>query len=82
MGADQIFRLEPKVKGVGAFENEPANSTLEEMTQQQKFAETTSIWGTKKDIEKVFSVHIHTLISVVVVSTTSKRVKYESENTD
>ncbi|KAG4949324.1 hypothetical protein AAZX31_15G157500 [Glycine max] len=52
IAGNKIFRLEPKVKGVGAFENEPANSTLEEMTQQQKFAETTSIWGTKKDIEK------------------------------
>lgn len=53
MDAVQIFRLEPKVKGVDAADNEPASSTLEEMTPQQKFAETTAIWGTKKDIEKV-----------------------------
>jgi len=51
--AVQVFRLEPKVKAVGAADNEPASSTLEDMTPQQMFAETTAIWGTKKDIEKV-----------------------------
>lgn len=82
MGADQIFRLEPKVKGVGAFENEPANSTLEEMTQQQKFAETTSIWGTKKDIEKVFSDSYLTLLLVVLTTTTDINVWMCTEITD
>jgi len=57
--AVQIFRLEPKIKGMEAADNEPANSTLEEMTPQQKIAETTSIWGTKRDIEKVFFLFIY-----------------------
>ncbi|KAG2384035.1 uncharacterized protein HKW66_Vig0152020 [Vigna angularis] len=52
IAGNKIFRLEPKVKGVDTGDNEPANSTLEEMTPQQKIAETTAIWGTKKDIEK------------------------------
>ncbi|RDX82007.1 rpa49, partial [Mucuna pruriens] len=52
VAGNKIFRLEPKVKGMEAADNEPANSTLEEMTPQQKIAETTAIWGTKKDIEK------------------------------
>ncbi|KAK7413041.1 hypothetical protein VNO78_04878 [Psophocarpus tetragonolobus] len=52
IAGNKIFRLEPKVKGVRTSELEPAHSTLEEMTPQQKFAETTAIWGTKKDIEK------------------------------
>ncbi|XP_027904924.1 DNA-directed RNA polymerase I subunit RPA49 [Vigna unguiculata] len=52
IAGNKIFRLEPKIKGMEAADNEPANSTLEEMTPQQKIAETTSIWGTKRDIEK------------------------------
>ncbi|TKY72759.1 DNA-directed RNA polymerase I subunit rpa49 [Spatholobus suberectus] len=52
IAGNKMFRLEPKVKGVGAADNKPAHSTLEEMTPQQKLAETTAIWGTKKDIEK------------------------------
>ncbi|KAL2323378.1 hypothetical protein Fmac_027757 [Flemingia macrophylla] len=50
IAGNKIFRLEPKVKGVG--DNEPANSSMEEMTPQQRLAETTAIWGTKRDIEK------------------------------
>ncbi|KAL2344754.1 hypothetical protein Fmac_006039 [Flemingia macrophylla] len=50
IAGNKISRLEPKVRGVG--DNEPANSTLEEMTPQQKLAETTAIWGIKRDIEK------------------------------
>lgn len=52
IAGNKIFRLEPKVKGMGAADSEPAHSTLEEMTPQQKLAETTAIWGTKRDMEK------------------------------
>ncbi|ESW10773.1 hypothetical protein PHAVU_009G236700 [Phaseolus vulgaris] len=52
IAGNKVFRLEPKVKAVGAADNEPASSALEDMTPQQMFAETTAIWGTKKDIEK------------------------------
>lgn len=68
MDAVQIFRLEPKVKGVDAADNEPASSTLEEMTPQQKFAETTAILGTKKDIEKVFFFTHLTLFTSYAIS--------------
>ncbi|OIV97280.1 hypothetical protein TanjilG_07032 [Lupinus angustifolius] len=53
IAANKIFRLEPKVKGLGAADKEPANSTIEELTPAEKARQTTAMFGTKRDIEKV-----------------------------
>ncbi|KAJ1378216.1 RNA polymerase I associated factor, A49-like [Sesbania bispinosa] len=50
VAANKIFRLDPKIKGLE--DREPASSTMEDLTPQQKVAQTTAIWGTKKEIEK------------------------------
>ncbi|KAK7329166.1 hypothetical protein VNO77_23315 [Canavalia gladiata] len=52
IAGNKIFRLEPKVKGLEAVDTEPATSTMEELTPQQKAVQTTAMWGTKKEIEK------------------------------
>ncbi|XP_027335914.1 DNA-directed RNA polymerase I subunit rpa49 [Abrus precatorius] len=52
IAGNKIFRMEPKVKGLEAADPEPATSTMEELTPHQKLAQTTAIWGTKKEIEK------------------------------
>nr|KYP62283.1 hypothetical protein KK1_016810 [Cajanus cajan] len=75
IAGNKIFRLEPKVKGMGAADSEPAHSTLEEMTPQQKLAETTAIWGTKRDMEKVSSDSYLTLLLVVLSSATEPEFK-------
>ncbi|XP_029128333.1 uncharacterized protein LOC109803772 [Cajanus cajan] len=78
IAGNKIFRLEPKVKGMGAADSEPAHSTLEEMTPQQKLAETTAIWGTKRDMEKVSSDSYLTLLLVVLSSATEPEFKVKS----
>ncbi|KAK7281277.1 hypothetical protein RIF29_09108 [Crotalaria pallida] len=52
IAANKIFRLEPKVKGLEAADNEPASSTIEELTQEEKARQTTAMVGTKRDNEK------------------------------
>ena len=54
----QIFRLDPKVKALEAVDKEPATSTMEELTPLDKVVkqrQITDMWGTKKEIERVYS---------------------------
>lgn len=52
----QIFRLEPKVRGLESADKEPESSVKEEVSARQKadrMNELTSLYGTKKSIKEV-----------------------------
>jgi DNA-directed RNA polymerase I subunit RPA49 len=52
----QVFRLEPKVRGLDVADEEPESSVKEEISAQQKadkMKELTILFGTKKSIKEV-----------------------------
>ena len=51
----QVFRLEPKVRGLNVADEEPGSSVKEEIAQQKadKRKELTILFGTKKSIKEV-----------------------------
>jgi DNA-directed RNA polymerase I subunit RPA49 len=51
----QVFRLEPKVRGLDVADEEPESSVKEKTAQQKadKMKDLTVLFGTKKSIKEV-----------------------------